>query len=67
MTWTDLGDNHHVLTMDGARVAVTFFIGGHVERPDAWYVRLRGEHDARSAISLSDAKSIAEDHFGCRS
>lgn len=69
-SWEDWTDTHnfgtHVLIIDGQRVAVTSFIGGHVERPDSWYITLRGVHDMEACMSLNDAKQIAEEHFMLR-
>lgn len=58
-----------ILNLNGVRKAVIFFVGNHVERDDAYYIKFSpdinkilklGKNDTEARDSLSDAKIYAE-------
>jgi PTH2 family peptidyl-tRNA hydrolase len=55
-----------ILSIDGARVAAVWFLGGHVERPDAWHVTFRAsKHESISGFeTMRDAQRFAEEELG---
>lgn len=68
--WKDLSESYKnptfVLVINNQRFAVVNFIGGHVERPSAWYVSMRDVSDSESYMSLRDAQIATEEHFYLR-
>jgi len=56
----------YILTVDGERVAVAWFMGGHVERPDAWHVTFRASRSGSTIgfETLKDAQKFAEEELG---
>ncbi len=70
-SWSELKDDRDVtylLTVDGERRASVWFLGGHVERPDAWHITFRPS-DKLSSTQFSfetsdEAKRYAEEVCG---
>jgi hypothetical protein len=62
-SWEKLGEGReatHLFSVDGSKMAVVWFHGGFVERPDSWQLKMRGQHDTSGHDSLEDAKRAAE-------
>jgi hypothetical protein len=61
--WDQLGQGReatHLLSVGGDRLAVVWFHGGFVERPDSWQLKIKGQNDTTSHETLNDAKRAAE-------
>lgn len=54
----------YLFKLEGVPMAYLYFIGGHVERPDAWYVNLKGDTSSSNGFSsLGDAKKFVEEYY----
>lgn len=57
--------NYWVLVHNGERLAIVDFMGGHVERPGSWILRLKDRPDQPiNAPSLQYAIEEAEEYYG---
>lgn len=63
--WSKLDDETYVASVNEQTVAVVYFLGGHCERPDAWYVRDNREYaySLCETDSLKRAQSIVEEQY----
>ena len=64
-TKTDDEDPYYIFSINGEKLAVVYFIGGHVERYDEWIIKYKGEqHCYNSTYSLESAMREVEYYYG---
>jgi len=60
-------DPIYIFCINNEKLAIVYFIGGHVERPDEWVIKFKEDMHCqgnRTTFSLERAKQIVEEHFG---